>query len=38
MVRAGLRAIIESTGRMKVVGEAADGEEAIRLAQRLEPD
>ncbi|MYA11836.1 MAG: response regulator, partial [Gemmatimonadetes bacterium] len=23
---------------MKVVGEAADGEEAIRLAQRLEPD
>ena len=38
MVRAGLRAIIESTGRMKVVGEAADGEEAIRLAQKHEPD
>ncbi len=38
MVRAGLRAIIESTGRMQVVGEAADGEEAIRLAQRLDPD
>lgn len=38
MVRAGLRAIIENTGRMTVVGEAADGEEAIRLAQRLEPD
>ena len=38
MVRAGLRAIIESTGRMKVVGEAADGEEAIRVARRLEPD
>jgi two-component system response regulator NreC len=38
MVRAGLRTIIENTGRMKVVGEAADGEEAIRLAQRLEPD
>lgn len=38
MVRAGLRAIIESTGRMKVVGEAGDGEDAIRLAQRLGPD
>ena len=38
MVRAGLRAIIENTGRMKVVGEASDGEEAIRLTQRLEPD
>ena len=38
MVRAGLRAIIESTGRMEVAGEAADGEDAIRLARRLEPD
>lgn len=38
MVRAGLRTIIENTDRMKVVGEAADGEEAIRLTQRLEPD
>lgn len=38
MVRAGLRAIIEGTGRMEVVAEAADGEEAIRLAKRLKPD
>ena len=38
MVRAGLRTIIENTGRMQVVGEATDGEEAIRLAQRLEPN
>lgn len=38
MVRAGLRAIIESTGRMKVVAEAADGEEAVRLAKELGPD
>ena len=38
MVRAGLRTIIENTGRMTVVGEAADGEDAVRLAQKLEPD
>jgi two-component system response regulator NreC len=38
MVRAGLRAIIEGTGRMKVVAEAANGEEAIRLAKKLKPD
>lgn len=38
MVRAGLRAIIEDTGRMEVVAEAADGEEAIRLAKKLKPD
>ena len=38
MVRVGLRAIIESTGRMEVVGEASDGEEAVRLAERLKPD
>ena len=38
MVRAGLRAIIESTGRMEVVAEAADGEEAVRLAKTLKPD
>jgi len=38
MVRAGLRTIIENTGRMTVVGEAADGEEAIRLAQKHVPD
>ncbi len=38
MVRAGLRAIIEGTGYMKVVAEAADGKEAIRLAEKLNPD
>ena len=38
MVRAGLRAIIEGTDRMKVVAEAANGEEAIELAKKLKPD
>lgn len=38
MVRTGLRAIIESTGRMKVVAEASDGEEAVRLSKKLKPD
>lgn len=37
MVRDGLRAILERE-RIDVVGEAADGEEAVRLAQRLQPD
>ena len=37
MVRTGLRAIIEGTGRMKVVAEAANGEDAIRLAKEHQP-
>ena len=32
------RTLFESDGRFDVVGEAADGEEAVRLAQRLHPD
>ncbi len=38
MVRAGLRAVIEATGRMKVVAEASSGEEALRVARTLRPD
>lgn len=38
MVRSGLRMVIEGTGRMKVVGEAANGEDALRLARQFEPD
>ncbi len=37
-VREGLKLIIEAEADMKVVGEAGDGREAIRLAQELEPD
>src|SRR5438270_4125158 len=32
------RTLFESDGRFDVVGEAADGEEAVRLAQHLHPD
>jgi two-component system response regulator NreC len=38
VVRAGLRMIITSQPDMEVVGEAADGREAIEQAERLRPD
>jgi len=38
MFRAGLRALISGHPNMEVVGEAADGEEAVKLAQSLDPD
>ena len=38
VVRAGLRALLESTGRVDVVGEASSGEEAVAKAQALEPE
>jgi DNA-binding NarL/FixJ family response regulator len=38
MVRAGLRLILEAEPDIEVVGEAADGEEAIAQAHRLRPE
>ena len=38
VVRAGLKALLESTGRVEVVGEASSGEEAVDKARALEPD
>jgi DNA-binding NarL/FixJ family response regulator len=38
LMRAGFRAVLEATGEMEVVGEASDGEEAIRAARALRPD
>ena len=38
LVRAGLRMILGAEEDIDVVGEAADGEQAVRAAQRLRPD
>jgi DNA-binding NarL/FixJ family response regulator len=38
MVRAGFRMILESEEGIEVVGEADDGERAVREAERLRPD
>ncbi|MER7668491.1 response regulator transcription factor [Kitasatospora sp. NPDC096128] len=37
LVRAGLRAVLEAQGDLRVVGEAADGAEAVALARALRP-
>jgi DNA-binding NarL/FixJ family response regulator len=38
LVRAGFRAILDSEDDMEVVGEAADGREAVAMARALSPD
>jgi DNA-binding NarL/FixJ family response regulator len=38
LVRAGFRALLDAQHDIEVVGEAADGEEALRLAAELTPD
>lgn len=38
IVRQGLRALLEKSGEVSVVGEAADGREAVRLAEELRPN
>jgi DNA-binding NarL/FixJ family response regulator len=38
LVRAGFRALLDAQEDMQVIGEAADGNEAVRLATKLTPD
>ncbi|WP_141713086.1 response regulator transcription factor, partial [Streptomyces sparsogenes] len=38
LVRAGLRAILESQPDIRVTGEAADGASVVPLVRRLRPD
>lgn len=38
IVRAGLRALLEAAGDMLVVGEAENGQQGVREAERLRPD
>ena len=38
LVRAGFKALLDAEADISVVGEAADGEETIRLARQLAPD
>lgn len=38
LVRSGLKALLNEGGELEVIGEAADGDEAIELAEQLRPD
>ena len=38
VVRVGLKQVLEQTGEFEVVGQARDGEEAVRLAAEVSPD
>lgn len=38
VVRAGLKAVLSASSGIEVVGEAADGVEAVQLVERLDPD
>ena len=37
-MRAGLKAVLEDEAAVEVVGDSANGEEALQLAGKLQPD
>ncbi|MCL3859935.1 response regulator transcription factor [Actinotalea sp. K2] len=38
VIRMGLRSLVDASDRMRVVGEASDGEEAVRVIRATQPD
>jgi DNA-binding NarL/FixJ family response regulator len=38
MVRAGIRALLEKVGDIKILGEASNGQEAVEMTEALNPD
>ena len=38
LMRSGLRDVLEASGRLEVVGQAGDGEEAVRIVEELGPE
>jgi len=38
VVRSGLRALLRTSPDFSIVGEAADGEEAVRMTEKTKPD
>lgn len=38
MVRSGIRALLEKSGDLNILGEASNGQEAVEMVERLKPD